>query len=131
MSFHYEISLEDRLILVRFEGAFSAPELIASTRELCADKDYYRGLDGLIDLREIAVAITPEEIEKLVEFTLSKKKRGYGRWAVLVTSPMATALTMLYQQKVSHEHPFAIFSTVEAAASYLGKSLDTLHVSLV
>ena len=117
--------------MVRFTGAFSAPDLVASTQELCADKNYSRGLDGLIDLRDIAVAIKPEEIEWLVDFTLSKKKRGYGKWAVLVTSPMATALTMLYQQKVSHAHPFAIFSTTEAAASYLGRSAGAFQLSAV
>lgn len=123
MSFRYAIQPED-LILVRFEGPVSVAELTASAEAICHDPRYVRGSDGLVDLTKVLVTIPPQDIRRLVDFTLARRKHGSGRWAALVASPLATAYTMLYQRGVSARHPFAVFSTYERASVFLGHAID-------
>jgi hypothetical protein len=124
VSFQYTILPDQQLILVRFEGAVSQEGFVSSARAICADERYVRGMDGFIDVTRISVAVSPGEIEALVDFTLSKRKHGHGRWAVLTDTPTATAFAMLYQQGVSDKHPFSIFCSFEGVSDFLCTQID-------
>lgn len=124
MSFQYTILREQQLILVRFSGPASVLELVTATTVICGDPRYVRGMDGLIDLRGVDPAVDTGEIRSLIELTLTKKKHGHGRWAVITATPLSTALTMLYQKGVSPAHPFTVFYTTEGAAAFIGHQLD-------
>jgi hypothetical protein len=124
MAFRYTIVPAKWLILVRFDGQVSDREFVASTKAICSDPRYVWGFDGLIDLTGVAVAVTTEEIKKLVDYTLSKRKHGHGKWAVLVSTPAATAYAMLYQDGVSREHPFSLFCSWKGASEFLGIEMD-------
>ncbi len=112
------------MILVRFEGAASVAGFLSSSAAVCADERYRHGYDGFIDLTSMHVTIDPHEIGEFVAFSLSKRKHGHGKWAVLVNSPIATAFAMLYHQGVSEKHPFSLFNGLEGAAAFLERPID-------
>ena len=98
--------------------------IINSSVEVCNDERYQHGYDGMIDLTSISTEMCPEHIEKLVQYSLSKRKHGHGKWAVLVSTPAATCYAMIYHAKVDAEHPFSIFCSFEGAAQFLGTPND-------
>jgi hypothetical protein len=122
--FLYNIVPSERLIVVRFHGQITEENVIEASQKICRDPRYEHGFDGLVDLAEVTNEITPAHIQELVEYTLSKRKHGHGKWAVLVSTPAATAYAMLYHRQVSDKHPFSIFCSLDGAATFLGKSID-------
>ncbi|MGH8047290.1 MAG: hypothetical protein ACREKL_08585 [Chthoniobacterales bacterium] len=124
--FLYNILPAERMIVVRFRGEITEDDVIEASRMICSDTRYRHGFDGLIDLAEITNAVTPAHIEELVEYSLSKRKHGHGKWAVIVSTPAATAYAMIYQKKVADKHPFAIFCSFEGAAEFLKKPVDSI-----
>ena len=124
MSVQYTIDVDKRLIMVRFDGEVSDRQFVASASAICSDARYGRGFDGLIDVTGVEIDVNREDIKRLVDYTLSKRKHGHGKWAVLVSSPAATAYTMMYQQGVAPEHPFAVFCSWEGASGFLGIEMD-------
>ncbi len=124
MAFQYTILTDQRLILARFEGPASLEEFKASAPLICSDSRYTRDFDGLLDLTEVKVSIDLSEVWDLVRFTEANRKEGYGKWAVIVTTPVATAFAMVYRQRAEPALPFLLFSTYEGAADYLEKIID-------
>lgn len=123
MKFEYTILPEERLVLVRLEGPFFLTELTDSAAIICADVRYRRDYDGLIDLTSVEVTISPREIKDLITYTLSRQRPGVGRWAVLVTTPIATAFAMLYQNGLTARHHMSLFCTLEGASQFLDRTI--------
>jgi len=132
MAFQYCILPEQSLIFARFAGSASISDLTAIASIICSDPAYVRSFDGLLDLTDLEVSIPVSDISELVSFTETSRKHGYGRWAILASTPIATAYTMIYRQRVTPALPVTLFSTYEAAARYLGKPIDkdTLDLAL-
>lgn len=124
MAFQYCILPEQSLIFARFAGPACLSDLTAIASIICSDPAYVRSFDGLLDLTDLEVSISVADISELVSFTESNRKQGYGRWAILASTPIATAYTMIYRQRVSPALPVTLFSTYEGAARYLGKPID-------
>ncbi|CAN5568883.1 hypothetical protein BH09VER1_BH09VER1_30970 [soil metagenome] len=124
MSFQYTVLVDQSLILVRFDGSFSVADLTGSAVTICADERYVRGFDGLIDLSGVEISISVEDVRELVAYTLERKKHGHGKWAVLVTGPIATAYMMVFQHGVDGEHPVSLFSSFEGVSEFLDREID-------
>ncbi len=123
MKCHYEIYPEKRLIFMRYEGAFTLAELTEIAKRLWADKRYSRAYHGVIDLTDVGVKVGREDFQALVELVSESKHTSEGRWAAVATSPLATACGMIYKRALAKRHTFEVFSTFEAAGSFVGVDL--------
>lgn len=119
MKFSYAIDAQRRMIFQRYEGACSLALMIACTRRLLADPAYSKLFDGYIDLTKARPEVTLEDLHAFIAFLRGQSQLGEGRYAAVTTSPVITAMGVLYQRTMARHHAFAVFSSHEAAAEYL------------
>lgn len=122
----YEIFPDDGFIAVHVRGDIGYQDVLAWMSELVDDPRYSDQYDGLVDYREATARMTLEEAEQLSEYVRTHRL-SEGRWAMLVDGPLATVLAMTYAKAIKTVHEIEVFSTLKAAAAYLGRDL-TKHV---
>jgi hypothetical protein len=119
MKFSYAIDSERRLIFLRYTGHFTLASLLAGTRRLWADPAYSRSYRGLVDLSDESVSVNVADLHALIDFIREQPSVSEARWAAVTASPLATACGLLYQRAIASRHAFEVFSSFEAAASFL------------
>lgn len=124
MKFDYKIYPDHSLIILRLTGAFTLEDLMTGARRLWADERYSRHYNGLIDLTDGTLTVGGGDFRALVEFVRGHKDTSTGRWAAVASTPFATAYGFLYQRALAGRHTFQVFSTFEAAGSFLGVDLQ-------
>lgn len=122
MKFSYAIDAPRRMIFMRYEGRCRAAHLLACARLLWADPAYSRLFDGYIDLTGAQADNALDDLNALVSLLRANAETGEGRYAAVTTSPVITAIGLLYQRAMAHRHAFAVFSSPEAAFQYLSFS---------
>ena len=125
MNYGHVIVPPTRIIYQVFEGAFSADQLVACTRRLWSDPAYSRLYNGITDVSCMAPGATLENLQGLTAFLKHEPQLSQGRWAVITSTPIATAGAMLYKREMAAHHPFGVFSTWEAACAFLQLDLPT------
>ncbi|MEZ4649904.1 MAG: hypothetical protein R3E97_14165 [Candidatus Eisenbacteria bacterium] len=120
MSFHYRILKSPPLILECFHGVIDLPSLESAFQRIRTDPSYDPQADGLAMLIGATVDLRVEQVKELVEGVLSRPNASRGRWALLVTEPIATALSCYLGKLVSERQTFEVFCTLEAAVKWLG-----------
>lgn len=123
MKFDYKIYPEHTFIVLRLVGAFTLEELTKGVERLWSDPRYSRSYHGVIDLTDGTLAVGRLEFRALVDFVRGHKDTSTGRWAAVAGSPLAVACGMIYQRAVAGRHSFEVFSTFEAAGSFVGVDL--------
>lgn len=116
--YQYRIIAEQELILLRFRGKITFDDFVNCFREATQDEAFSAEYNGITDLRSIDPGYSAEQAIELAELVVSEHL-SKGKWAVLVTEPMVTALTMLYESIVRQQHPVKLYSTIEKASEYL------------
>lgn len=120
MHFEYEIHPEERLIVTRYTGKFTLADLKAMSQRLWADARYSRSYDGVVDLTDLSLGVARADLQAMIEFVRGNEQASEGRWAAIASSPFATACSLIWQRGLVQRHSFEVFSTVEAAGSFLG-----------
>lgn len=124
MKFRYVIDPQREVIFQAFEGDFTAPQLIACIERLWADPEYRRSFSGIVDLSAMGTGAIVLELPALMKFLKGNPRLSQGRWAAIATTPMATAASLLYRQDIAPEQTFGVFSTWEAACTFLRVDLE-------
>lgn len=119
MNYGHVIIPKTRIIYQVFEGTFSLDHLVACTRRLWADPAYSRTYNGITDVSRMTPGATLENLQGLTAFLKNEPRLSQGRWAVITSTPMATAGAMLYKREMAAHHPFGVFSTWESACAFL------------
>ena len=122
MEFDYEIYPEQRMIVTRYRGAYTFATLIACAQKLWADPRYQPAYDGVVDLTDGKLTIGRQDFRAVIDFIRRQDRASRGRWAAVASSPFATACSLLYQRAIEDRHPIGVFSTLEAAGTFLGMS---------
>ncbi|MEO8207050.1 MAG: hypothetical protein ABI615_12785 [Chthoniobacterales bacterium] len=117
--FSFTILPEKSLILLRLDGSFSLEDLFAATMAVWADPNYSESFRGILDLTRTSLHISVSDLHALTRFLREDKKTSLGRWASVVTSPVATAFVFLYKKALAPRQNMEAFSTVEAACDFL------------
>ena len=120
-----------KLIVARFKGIITYEDIIQWFDEVIRHEDFSKEYSGVVDLRSAEFLKAPSgkihetitRTRKAAQYTIEKDFTK-GKWALLADTPMETSLLMIYAKEVFSKHPVSIFSTVEAAAHYLGQKLD-------
>ena len=110
-----------KVVLVSFYGKVSMEELESVRKEILNHKEYHHDFDGVYDFRLDQKDFSPEKMQDLAQ-TLKLIEPSQGRWCSIVSDPKDTAYSLLLRQEVSAKLKFEVFSTTEAASSYLRMS---------
>jgi len=94
-------------------------------KDVATQEDFSKDFVGLADMRKGELAMTPEQASQMARFVVDSNY-SRARWVFLVSEPTATALSMVYQDIVSEQHPIFVASTLEAASEYLGLDLEKI-----
>jgi hypothetical protein len=117
--FEYQIDCEQRLIVSRCTGRFSLDALRTAVERLWADARYSSDYAGLVEITDSSAAIAVQDLRAFIRFVREHALRSQERWAVVTTSPLATACAMLYREAMVGRQEFQVFSTREAACAWL------------
>ncbi len=107
--------------MVRPVGDIDYRSVIASCAEVLRHPRYDASFGALIDLRGGRLRLTPGEMTALVASLRASDHTPPTRVAVLVDTPLDTALVLLYSQRATF-HTVQAFSTDEAAYAWLGRT---------
>lgn len=119
MKFSYAIDADRRLIFQRYEGQLTLARLVSCLERLWADPAYRPTYDGLVDISAVTPQASFQDLQSFIEFVRQRPEHSRGRWAAVASSPFMTACSMLYQKALASHHAFAVFSSTEAAYSFL------------
>ena len=119
MKFTYAIHPDHRVIFQRYEGRFTTSDLIAATRQMWADPAYCRDYNGIADASAASFGVDLHDFSTFISFLANREEMSVGRWAVVATSPLATACGFIYKKAVSSQHKFEVFSSWDAACDFV------------
>lgn len=119
MNFGYTIDTDRKLIFQVFEGRFSIAQLIACTRRMWSDPAYSKTYPGVVDISRMTPSAGLDDLTLLIDFLKLDMRTSTGRWAVITSSPAATAGSMIYKRRMAGHHVFEVFSTWESAFGFL------------
>jgi hypothetical protein len=115
----YRIDSERRVVSARSAGKVTFEEMLAWHRELRDDDRYSKEFSGVADMRGATLLLSPDEVAAIAKFNQDHDLTA-GKWALLVDTPMETALAMIYGREAEGHHEMRVFATEEAASVWLG-----------
>ncbi|CAM3006037.1 hypothetical protein [Rariglobus hedericola] len=119
MNYGYMIDSDRKVIFQAFEGRFSLTQIIACVRRLWNDPAYSKTYPGIVDISRMTPSAGLDDLNGLVDFLKSETQTSTSRWAVITSSPAATAGSMVYKRIMAGRHVFEVFSTWESACEFL------------
>lgn len=99
--------------------------LLEFYKKVAAHKNFSKDYVGLVDMREARLDFTPGQAAMLARFVVDSDFTR-SRWVLLVSEPLATALSLVYQDVVIEQHELFVVSTLDAASEYLGLDLKSI-----
>ena len=93
--------------------------------DVASHEDFSKDFVGLADMREGELKITTEQVVEMGRFVVDSNY-SKARWVFLVSEPIETAFSVVYQDIVSPQHAIFVASTLEAASEYLGLDLEKI-----
>ena len=115
---NYKIFPEVNLLTIWLTGDCDFTALLSCIQTYMLDPAYHSEMNGVLDMRQGRLVLTPSEILQISTF-VHEQKFAKGKWCHIVEDPRSTALGSLYQSQIQDEHPLKVFSTLEAASSFL------------
>lgn len=118
---------EMKLLIKTLEGRATADDVIRSMDEELEIGLGHTDLSKIIDMREADLDMTPSEVKRITgwyaEHGLASREAAI---AVITSTPLPTALAMVYSHALARVRPAATFSTPRAAIEWLGLDLDAV-----
>jgi hypothetical protein len=118
MTFEYVILPEKRCIAIRYSGVISLADVISSNQELWADPLYDKTYNGISDLSRASTGGTVDDVGPLLDF-FKHPDTSTGRWAVIVTEPKFTAMTLLFKSSAYTKPWIEMFTSWESGCAFL------------
>jgi hypothetical protein len=127
MHYGHSIDSDRQLIFQVFAGHFTVADIIECTRCLWDDPSYSTTHNGIVDITQMSPGAVIADLHSLTAFLKDHPKTSRSRWAVITDSPLVTAGSLFYKTLMSGRHSLEVFSTWEAACTYL--QLDSFRPS--
>ena len=102
-----------------FTGESTIDELKIAFHEITIDPNYKPQYHVLGDLRACVFTFTPAALNELAHLLKERLGGSLGKTAVLINTPRETALAMLHKDKMVGTRTIELFSTLEAALTWL------------
>ncbi|MET0261526.1 MAG: hypothetical protein ABW223_01420 [Rariglobus sp.] len=119
MTFGYTINEQRKMIFMRFSGSFDAAHFLSCIERMWADPAYRQDYEGVADITDVEPTYTMADLRNVIAFLRENKRTNTARWALITASPLAAACGYVYQKAMSSVHQLEVFSTWEAASSFL------------
>ena len=125
-SYYYYVLKEKNLIIEILRGSFDLTDFLNLKRKEARDPAFDPNYDSILDIRNVRNAFSKEIRDDLKEYlgiintiqTITKRRKA----AVVTSKPAQVAGIMWYQLIDSRGIDYKTFSTIEAAAMWLGVS---------
>ncbi len=119
MAYSYEIDSPQNTIYLTFSGKVDLPELHELLSEVASNPEINSNRNFLTDLSRAELILTPGEMQGFASAFLEVFEGGTGRSALVLSTPVETALGMLHSENVNQTRQIEIFSTKKAALEWL------------
>jgi len=123
MQYEYKINNKERIIYNYFKGILRVDELESAVLKLSKDSSFDPHYNILTDLRECLFELRPQEMEQFIRIFKEKFSKGKGKSAIIIDTPIETAISTIFQDLVKNVRRIQIFSTDEAAIAWLKSNL--------
>ena len=121
---HYKIYREQNLLIDYMEGVVNLQMIIDITLKEQSDPEFAHVKRILSDIRNAQLAVSVEELNKFLSFLKSDGNTPDFKLAIVTCNPRSTALSILLQQDEFFRKVVGVFSSVKAAAAFLGVIAD-------
>jgi hypothetical protein len=101
MPFSWNISEEEALASVRFEGPTNLAEVVGSIVEVTGSPDFLSHYGVLVDLREMEYSPSVRELIEIASATINMKSLMQGKLALVTSSAFHHQLTQFNMRLVS------------------------------
>jgi hypothetical protein len=126
----FKIYPDKKLVVARFTGPIDYQDILNWLNEALQNESFSTEYDGIVDLRKAFFKETRHEKVQFLASYIIEHNFTKGKWAILVSTPMEAALSLLFSRYATLQQPIDIFSTVEAAARFLAKNLEDIDLEL-
>ena len=123
MQYEYKINDDERIIYQFYKGTFRIEDLESAILKLTKDSSFNPDYNILTDLRKCKFEFRPGELENFLKIFKKTLGSNSGRGAIIIDSPIETAISQIFQDLVKKIRSVEIFSTSEAAIVWLQSSL--------
>lgn len=120
---NYEIVPSEGIVLQKFTGKVSIDDLEELYVSVTLDKNFSTKYSIITDFRDSHLEISLEEI-KLAAIYYKEHSQIIGKRAILVNKSIDTAKILIFRDYLKPGVYFTVYSTVDAASSFMGVSLD-------
>lgn len=124
MSHLLNVYPEQQLVVILYSGEVTLAEFGEVAAEMLSHPAYRIWFDGVSDFRQAHTTMSADELEALAEAAL-KDDAAKGKWCFIISpsDPMATAFSMIYQERLENQHDSAAVTTLEGASEFLSRDL--------
>jgi hypothetical protein len=126
----FKIYPDKKLVVARFTGPIDYQDILNWFNEALQNESFSMEYDGIVDLRKVVFKETRREKVQFLASYIIEHNFTKGKWAILASTPMETALSLLFSEYAPLQQPVNIFSTVKAAARFLAKDLEDIDLEL-
>ncbi len=119
MQYEYRIDDKNEIIYQSIKGECSTHDLETAVRKLTSDSAFSPHYAILTDLQECEFDFRSKGMEEFFQKFKDKFSDGEGKSALLVASPIETAIAVIHSKNVEGTRNIKVFSTYEAAMSWL------------
>lgn len=123
--FDCQVYPEASVAVVRFFGPVDENDLTAAVQCLFNDPNFKKHFDVVADCREKIDKVSVEGMKMVAERICSVPGLS-GKWVSLTGTSRATALAMIFSQRVVGHMSHWVYSTEEGCSSWLGKNISPL-----
>lgn len=120
----HKIFEELQLVVLSFSHKVRHKDFLSCYERCIEDVRYSINFTGVIDLRDAELDFSIFEMKDLGNY-IFKKHCQEGTWAILVDSPINTALSTVYAKAFSGKYEVKLFSSMHGISGYFGYSMHT------
>ena len=121
---NYKIYKDQNLLIDYMEGDVNLQMLIDITLTEQADPDFINVKRILSDIRNAKLNVSVDQLNQFLGFLKSGEITPDFKWAIVTENPHSTALSILLKQDEIFRKVVGVFSSVKAAAQFLGVKAD-------
>lgn len=120
--FNCQVYPEAGVAVLKFFGTVDENDLIAADTYLFNEPTFKKDFDVVADCREKIDKVSVEGMKMVAESICAVPELS-GKWVSLTGTSRATALAMIFSQRVVGHLSHGVYSTEEGCSSWLGKNI--------
>jgi hypothetical protein len=129
MEYTYQIIPEHQLVIEIVTGEVTVEELIRKTETVFTDPAYKPGFIAMMDFRQAVSRMSKVELYGYTSLVSETEFFGISKAAVITHDPGLVALSQIFKQRMPNQETFETFSTIKAAAKFVGDPIVLNYLS--